>query len=199
MITQLTGKITEMQSDYLILDVNGVGYKVESFAPFRLGLEGTEVQIRTYTHVRETELRLFGFANAAELELFERLLQVSGVGPKTAMLLVSNFSVKYIIQAVQIEDPKALAVKGVGTKTLAKVVIELKGKLTDLASRLGTDNGESYSTGNSQLTLEAKHSDLSAALDSLGYKPLDYKDILEKIDSDGTLANQVKQALQLLR
>lgn len=197
MIAQLTGKVSEIAGNYLILDVNGVGYKVESFAPFRLGSEGQLATIRIYTHVRETELRLFGFTNKAELEVFEKLLEVSGVGPKTAMQLVSNFSVGQLLQAVMLGDAKSLTIKGVGQKTLAKIVIELKGKLDSISLAQVSQAENLVAGGNNQLA--AANSDLQEALFSLGYKPHDFAEVIKKIDAQLPLAEQLREALKLLR
>lgn len=201
MIGFLKGKIISLRSDYLLIDVAGVGYKVESFAPFRLGLEGAETEVFIHTWVKETEFRLFGFSSELEVALFERLLTVSGVGPKAAMLLVSNYSLGQILQAVELGDASALRVKGVGTKTLAKVVIELKGKLTDIKTSLGAEPAEiSANTSASQRPDQpALIDELTEALMSLGFRPADYEAYLPQIDREQAFAAQIKQALKLIR
>lgn len=198
MIIKLKGKIDFLGNNFLIMMVGGVGYKVESAAPFRLGLEGTETEIYTYTHVAERELRLFGFGSLQELELFEKLLTVSGVGPKSAMLLVSSYSVRQITAAIKFAQPERLVVKGVGSKTLAKIIIELRGKLDNLLPEIPGDQAQTVST---ELTEEdvSPDQDLISALNSLGYKEFDYRSILSKIDKEQSISQQLKQALQLLR
>lgn len=191
MIARLTGKIAELRDNYLILDVHGVGYKVENFAPYRLGLEGMEVVVEIYTHVREEEIRLFGFANRAELELFEKLLTVSGVGPKSAMLLTSNYSPRQISSAIERGDQAALLVKGIGAKTIAKILIELKGKVNLATAADDTD---------SQTVTQPVEpvNELTEALLGLGYKLEEVKRILPEVKPDLPFAQQVKQALALI-
>jgi holliday junction DNA helicase RuvA len=193
MIGLLRGKIYSIAEDYVIVDINGVGYKVENNAPFRLGLEGNEVELFIHTHVREVELRLFGFKEKVELQLFEKLLNVHGVGPKAAMQIVSTHSVGQILIAIENNDPDLLAVKGVGKKTLAKVILDLKGKLEGIAGKAEGDNPPG------QLSISDPNPELAQALESLGFRPSDYDSIAKKIDPNLTFSEQVKQALSLLR
>lgn len=193
MIRLLRGKIFSIEDDYAIIDVNGVGYKVENNAPFRLGLEGMDVELNIHTHVKETELRLFGFKENIELQLFEKLLDVHGVGPKAAMLIVSAHSPGQILRAIETNDPSVLAVKGVGKKTLAKVIIELKGKLEGIISDDSTSGGQQH------LVQTENDTEIVQALESLGFSSKDYESISSKIDPDLTFSEQVKQALKLLR
>lgn len=211
MINYLRGKVLEIRGDHLVLDVSGVGYKVENHAPFRLGLEGQEVALHIYTHVKETELRLFGFSSYLELTLFEHLLDVSGVGPKSAMAVISNYSARQILHAIKTADASGIRVKGVGAKTLAKIVIELKGKTEDVERMLiqherqvavgkATETNAIDTAPSSKVELSGTYdSDLASALANLGYKPHDFSPILPKVDLDKPFAEQIKQALQLLR
>jgi Holliday junction DNA helicase RuvA len=198
MISLLKGKILNVKDDYLVLDVNGVGYKVEHNAPFRLGLEGSKVSLHIYTHVRENELRLFGFGEEIELRLFEKLLTVSGIGPKSAMQIISTHSPMQIITAINNNDPSLITVKGVGLKSLAKIAIELKGKLEDLEQMVPTRTHAQKEDKKSQIEISSQQEELAQALDNLGFQKRYYKAILSKIDHDVSFSDQVKQALKLL-
>jgi len=189
MIANLTGKITVIKNNYLVLEVNGVGYKVENYAPYRLGLEGAEVKLEIYTHVSERELRLFGFGNINELELFEKLLGVSGVGPKSAMILISTFSVRQIVEAIINKDPSTIVTKGISSKTSAKVIIELSGKVENFTL------GEANKSKSISLRPE---SDLISALENLGYLHKDFSEILKQVDNNLAFSAQLKMALALL-
>ncbi len=202
MIRLLAGEIKVMKGDYLILLVGQVGYKVESMAPFRLGLVGNSVELYIYTHVRETELRLFGFASMDELEMFERLLSVSGIGPKSALLIMAEHSPARIVHAVKLADPTVLRVKGVGSKSLAKIVIELKGKLDDFVglteggdATLDEQSGRFVHTGAGN----QEDSELFSALENLGFSSEQIKQVIESVPKDETLGQQIKAALSLLR
>lgn len=210
MIGMLTGEIVELAADYLLLDVNGVGYRVEHAAPFRLGLEGQRCKCYIHTHVRETEMRLFGFHTQAELSLFEVLLDVNGVGPRTAMLIVSHYSPAQILRAVRIGDAAALAVKGVGKKTLAKIMLELEGKLEKNPQfaqwakqenlQLGTAQQEQAAAQKApKVVAEAPSRDLELALQSLGFRAQDYQQVVANIPETGALSEQLRLALRELR
>lgn len=198
MIAYLKGKILQLNTDHIILDVSGVGYKVESYAPFRLGLEGNDAEVFVHTWLRERELRLFGFSTYAEQLLFEKLLTVSGVGPKAGMLIVSNYSVGQVLSAIETAAPEALRVKGVGSKTLAKVVIELRGKVDDV--KLRGQGSESESAPQQQLVKPNLPVDeLTQALISLGFSKQDVDSLADNVDKSQPFADQIRQSLKLLR
>jgi Holliday junction DNA helicase RuvA len=201
MISYLKGEIKTIRNEYLILDVNDVGYKVENFAPYRLGLEGKQVELYIYTLSNDRNLRLFGFSSLNELDLFEKLLSVSGIGPKSAMLMISNFSVRQIKNAVAQGDDKALKVKGLGKKTIAKAIIELKGKLDEIAVK-STESEGSEEVGETEEKMESTEneaqSDLVSALESLGYNKRQYDKILDKIDKDLPFSKQIRESLKQL-
>jgi Holliday junction DNA helicase RuvA len=198
MIIKLKGTIKSVRSDYLILDVNGVGYRVESAAPYRIGLEEGEVEIYTYTYLRQDDVRLFGFNSLDQLDLFEKLLSVSGIGPKSAELIVSTYSVKQIVAAINGNSPENIKVKGVGTKTLAKLVIELKGKLEQFAGV--EDKSEGSKDQQSQIDLvNDSERELLEAMIGLGYTAKEIESIKDQIDYEKAFAEQIRQALALLR
>jgi Holliday junction DNA helicase RuvA len=210
MIGRIRGEIVYQGVDYLLVDVQGVAYKIENFAPYRFGKEGDQVIIAVHTHIRETELRLFGFQSQAELSLFNSLLSVSGVGPKSAMLLVSNYSVRQIVESVENKDSKSISVKGLGTKTIEKVIIELQGKLlkvpeiaaylhAEYANTEKSEDGEPVAMPSIKLNeLELYQADLVAALASLGYKPAEFEKHLMKIDYRKSFSEQMKEMLSYI-
>ncbi len=127
MISYLKGRIIIIGRGYVILENNGVGYKIYSFEKFTCG---NEMEIFTYQYVKEDALDLYGFKKIDELETFEMLLEVSGVGPKMAMGIVANLGKEKIIQAISTGDTTLLrTVSGVGQKLAGKIIIELKNKI----------------------------------------------------------------------
>lgn len=191
MIAKLTGKIVDILPEYIIVDVQGVGYKVEvvggSF------LEGQDISVYIYTHVREQELRLFGFKTRDELRLFELLLQVSGVGPKLAMTLLANVGIESILTALQTSDASYLRTSGVGAKTAERIVIDLKDKILKL-------NLKPLTTATAGQNQMLQRDETVAALLGLGYKEAEIRKILPQLTASPETSSQglLKQALRLL-
>ncbi len=131
MIASLRGRVVGRRLDGVVLDVNGVGYLVQTTTRALRKAQGKEeVTLETYLHVREDALQLYGFAEPAERELFELLLSVSGVGPKVALAILSGSTPTDLRRAIALEDTtRFLAIPGIGRKTAQRVVLELKEKL----------------------------------------------------------------------
>src|SRR4029079_10353764 len=131
MISRLRGEVVTRSPTGVVLDVAGVGYLVNPTDSARQQAEpGKEVVLETYLHVREDALQLFGFAEAAERELFELLLSVQGVGPKVALAIVSGSPPNELRRAIALEDTARFqAIPGIGKKTAERVVLELKERL----------------------------------------------------------------------
>lgn len=132
MIAHLRGRLAEKEPGRLVLDVGGVGYEVQVPLPTfsDVGEPGANVSLRIHTHVREDTLALFGFASRLELDLFERLIGVNGVGPKLALAVLSGIEPRELVQAVRRgEHARLNAVPGVGRKTAERIGLELKDKL----------------------------------------------------------------------
>ena len=132
MIAHLRGRISEKHPNRVIVDVNGVGYDV--FVPlstfYGLGDAGTDTALRIHTHVREDALLLYGFATLLEQEIFERLIGVSGIGPKVALAVLSGLEPQELIRAIERGDIARLtSIPGVGKKTSERIVLELKDRL----------------------------------------------------------------------
>jgi len=130
-IASLRGKVVARRLDGVVLDVGGVGYFVQATQRALAKAEsGKDVVLDTYLHVREDALQLYGFAEAAERELFELLLSVSGVGPKVALAILSNSTPRDLRRAIVLEDEtRFVAIPGIGRKTAQRIVLELKEKL----------------------------------------------------------------------
>ena len=132
MIARLAGTLFEKHPSRVVVDVNGVGYDVQvplsTF--YGLGEAGAAMALRIHTHVREDAIALYGFATALELELFERLIAVSGIGPKLALAVLSGIEPAELVKAVRRGDVARLtAIPGVGKKTAERIVLELKDRL----------------------------------------------------------------------
>jgi len=179
MIARLRGRPVARTADGLVLDVNGVGYLVQA-TPSAAASGGDEITVETYLHVREDALQLYGFADAAERELFVQLLGVNGVGPKVALAIVSGSRPGELRKAIVREDvARFQAIPGIGKKTAERIVLELKEKIVvDVA--------------------EAPGGDLTArdALVELGYSLVDAERALADVDESLAVEEQVRQALR---
>ena len=139
MIAHLRGRIVAKAPNQVIVECGGVGYDVTiSVGTFSaLGRETSEVSLHIFTHVREDQIALFGFADLQEKRLFERLLTISGIGPKLAITVLSGISPERLVGAIRAQDHATLTkIPGIGKKTAERVVLELKDKLDDLAVAL---------------------------------------------------------------
>jgi Holliday junction DNA helicase RuvA len=166
MIAQLRGTLAEKNPNRLIVDIGGVGYDVlvplSTF--YALGDPGSQVSLRIHTHVREEALALYGFATALELELFERLISISGVGPKLALSVLSGIEPAELIKAIRLQDVARLtAIPGIGKKTAERIGLELKDRLP--ASLPGSGQAAVDAEPGAQL-----REDLLSALLNLGYQ-----------------------------
>jgi len=137
MIARLRGRLIEKHPTRVIIDVSGVGYEVHvplsSFST--IGEAGGEIALRVHTHVREDALQLFGFSSTLELTLFERLIDISGIGPRLALAVLSGIAPGELTDAIGRGDVARLtAVPGVGRKTAERIVLELKDKLSGMTA-----------------------------------------------------------------
>lgn len=187
MIAMLSGKIIFCGERYAVLDVRGVGYKVYLSADgLRRAAVNTEATFWTHTHVREDALDLFGFGTRAELEFFEMLIGISGVGPRSALSIISVAPLDALKRAVAQGDMSYLTkVSGIGKKTAEKIVLELRDKLGGLEG----GGGVAGST----------EGDALDALEALGYSVREAREALQGVPSEvsGTEA-RLKAALKIL-
>jgi Holliday junction DNA helicase RuvA len=136
MIAHIRGQLLSKQPSQVIVDAGGVGYDIAISIPTYSSLpgEGTQVALHIYTQVREDALALYGFAERAEKQLFERLITVTGVGPRLALTILSGLSAEQTIAAIRAQDHATLTrIPGVGKRLAERLVVELKDKLDDLS------------------------------------------------------------------
>jgi Holliday junction DNA helicase RuvA len=179
LIGHLRGKVQRAGSDFVVVDVGGVGYMVSVSATTRqkVPAPGFDLELDIHTHVREDQLNLYGFASVEELDLFEMLIQVDGVGPKVGLNILSSASLEVLKRAIVSEDAAPIRrATGVGPRTAAKVIIELKPKLDALgeveviprAAALAGDG--------------AVPKAVESALRNLGFSPQEARTGIESVD-----------------
>jgi holliday junction DNA helicase RuvA len=191
MISRLRGSLAGRTPDGLVLDVNGVGYLLAATPSAVRAAEGasergSEAVVETYLHVREDALQLYGFADAAERQLFLHLLTVAGIGPKVALAIVSGSPASDLRRAIVLQDTARFqAIPGVGKKTAERIVLELKEKLgaedpVPISSTVGTSS----------------HTTARDALVELGYSVLEAEQALAAVDPDLPAEERVRLALR---
>lgn len=173
MIASVSGTIEHVSLDSVTIQVNGIGYRVYTLASVLGAVKiGDQVNFRTYLHVREDDMSLYGFQNPRELAFFKLLLQAPGIGPKTALNVMAIATVDTLIRAVSSGDVTLLTkVSGIGKKTAERIVVELKTKLEKEHPEL---SGKGPSV----------HSDVISALSSLGYSPIQAREVVRQLPED---------------
>lgn len=197
MIAHLHGRLLEKQPNRIVVDVNGVGYDL--FVPlstfYGLGEPGGNVTLRVHTHVREDALALYGFSTRLEQDLFERLIGISGIGPKLALAVLSGLEPVELMRAIERGDvAKLTGIPGVGKKTSERIVLELKDRLPKAVpvAAAAADAGEEP---------PPVRDDVLSALVNLGYhRPLAEKAVAAALKAvpDGGFERTLKQALREL-
>ena len=191
MIASLEGIIDAVSKDSLIVNVNGIGFKVAVTTTVlsEMGITGREVKLYTHFHIREDDMSLFGFGSLDELKLFETLISVSGLGPKTGMAMLSAMSADQVAMAIPSGSVEILTtIPGLGKKTADRLILELKDKV----------GGVMISTPAGKAAQE--NADVVSALVSLGYSVQETTKAVNALPSGKklTLENKVKLALQYL-
>ncbi len=183
MISYLKGKILQKTIQYLILENNGIGYKILVTPEILEQSIGTEVELYIHHKSSDDGQTLFGMPNFESLLFFELLITVTGVGPKMALTIVSSSKLDILEQAIINQDIDIFTrMGGVGKKTAERIILELKNKMS----------------GNILSGASSGSSDLFDALISLGYNPREVRDAVTKIDSSLDTAQQIKEALKLI-
>lgn len=193
MIGCLIGEVLALEAPTVLLNVNGVGYEVDTpLSTFCQLQKGQKVTLWTHLAVREDAQLLYGFSNAEEKSIFRTLLKVNGVGPKMALGILSTLSVEMLIHTVENEDVNTLVkVPGVGKKTAERLMIELRDRFKALAATPSTANA---TTTQIQFTGNSAVAEAEAALLSLGYKPLEAQKLVNSVKGDYTEAVDIIRA-----
>lgn len=203
MFYYIKGTLTHLESGIAVLDVGGVGYKLtvsgttyDAMPPNRSVKEPPIVLLYTYMAVREDGIELFGFATETELSSFKLLISVSGVGPKAAMSILSLLSPEKFALAVCTEDKKTIAkANGIGPKTAARIVLELKDKL--MKEHVGEDLSVLSETGSAVNSVGGGRGKLSEATDALivlGYSKAEALNVLKDINTDAMELEEIIRA-----
>lgn len=196
LIAYVKGTLAVIQEQSVIVDISGIGYEVLCANPFVFQDSLNEdVFIYTYHHVREDIQQLYGFKYEDEKFLFEKLISVSGIGPKSAIGILGSVDVSQFIAAVEQEDEKYLTqFPGVGKKTARQIILDLKGKLTNLVTIEATGDTTPTSTDTAYLV------DVKEALLALGYSDKEIQSIIPELLKENTEETDtlIRKALTLL-
>ena len=200
MITYLKGTLEEIGNDYIVVDVNNIGYQVKVSLRVIEGLPGigNSIKIHTYTYVREDVIALYGFLTKDDLQMFLLLLGVNGVGPKGALGILSVFSAQELRLAIISQDSKTIAkAPGIGAKTAQRMLIDLKDKVSveETFARMGE---ETITLASNKVENTGARNDAIEALTALGYsasesmKAVNAVEITEDMTSDAILKAALK-------
>jgi Holliday junction DNA helicase RuvA len=184
MIAHLRGTILEKHPNQVILETTGIGYDIQIPVSTytTLGETGSSIALRIHTHVREDALQLFGFATAEEKLVFERLISVSGIGPKLAVTVLSGLATAELIGAIRTGDvQKLVRIPGVGKKTAERMVLELKDKLVGVEA-----GGKGIAPVAAAPALDPLEQDVLSALLNLGCSRPAAEDAIQKAKKQGT-------------
>lgn len=182
MYSYIKGMVTEIESSFIVVEVNGIGYSIFTPNPYSFELE-KEVQVYLYHYIREDEQSLYGFISKEEKELFLKLINVKGLGCKMALPMLATGSIAGIIDAIERENILYLKkFPKIGDKVARQIILDLKGKLV---------SGDVVPS-------VAINEELVEALKALGYKSADIKKILPQVSKDKTIEEQIKESLRLL-
>ncbi len=183
MYDYMIGKIVSINSTYIVLECNNIGYVINTPNPYSFK-ENEEYKVYLYQLVREDELSLYGFKTIEEKELFLKLINVKGLGPKMTLPILATGSVAGVIDAIERENLLYLCkFPKIGDKLAKQIVLDLKGKLGVISTSNTSDNN---------------YEELLEALKGLGYKDKELKTIIPKIDQALSLEDQIKEALKLM-
>ncbi|MBE6853602.1 MAG: Holliday junction branch migration protein RuvA [Ruminococcus sp.] len=197
MIYSVRGKLIHKESDLAVVECGGVGYACRTTLSTIASLEetGSEVMLYTYLHVREDNVELFGFSSGQELNCFRMLISVSGVGPKAALAILSDFNPEKFALLVASDDSKTLTkTKGIGAKTAQRIVLELKDKIVK-------ENINLAEAGGSIVTASSESSAIGEAFSALlvlGYTQSEIAPVISSLDPELESSELIRQALKIM-
>ena len=181
MYSYMIGDITGYDKNCIILENNKIGYLINVSNPYSFKLH-EECKVYLYNHIKEDENSLYGFKSLEERDLFLKLINVKGIGPKMALPILAGNNIKGIYDAINSDNVTYLTrFPKIGDKVAKQIILDLKGKLTTQTDLFQYDSKE-----------------LIEVLESLGYKSADIKKVISKVDNNLSLENQIKEALKLL-
>ena len=181
MYSYIKGVVTEIESNYIVVDNNGIGYLVYTANPYSFNIS-EEYKVYIYQNVKEDELSLYGFKTKEEKDLFLKLIEVKGLGCKMALPIIATGSINGIIDAIERENILYLKkFPKIGDKVARQIILDLKGKVSVSSNVVDNCNDE-----------------LVEALKGLGYKANDVSKVIKQVNSNESLENQIKEALKLL-
>ena len=179
MYDYIVGEIISLESGYIVIDNNNVGYKIFVSNPYSFNI-GEKNKVFIYQYVREDEMSLYGFKNVEDRDLFLKLINVKGLGPKTALPMFANGGSSALMDAIESENINYLKkMPKIGEKAARQIILDLKGKLAPKVEK-------------------NINSELSDALKALGYKQADISKVIGNVNGSDTIENQIKEALKLL-
>ena len=197
MLAYIKGELTAKLNDYVVIETGGLGYKIymPETSIEKIGNIGERVKVHTHYRVREDDISIFGFNTNEELHMFELLLSVSGVGAKTAVIIISTIEPSKFAFAVISEDISELVkIPGIGKKSAQRIVLELKDKLKKDAISIEIDKTGDNKVKNNEIVEEAM-----SALQVLGYNKKEIEKVFEKINIDtDSVEDLIKKGLTLL-
>lgn len=180
MYDYIKGQIAKTESTYIVLENNGIGYKIYTPNPY-IFKENEEIKVYTYQYVREDEISLYGFKNIEEKEMFLKLIDVKGLGCKMALPMLGTGSVNGLVDAIERENILYLKkFPKIGDKVARQIILDLKGKLVMNKEEVKTNE------------------ELEEALKGLGYKTTDINKVIKEVDNTKPIGEQIKDALKLL-
>lgn len=197
MFAYIKGSLEVKTRGYVVIDVNGVGYKIfmSETAIEKIGEIGNIVKVHTYLKVREDDMSLYGFNTNEELRMFELLLQVSGIGAKSAITILSNITPSSFALAVITNDiAKIKALPGIGPKTAQRIILELKDKIKT-EEAISEDRSINI---NEQVIDNEKISEAISALQVLGYSKKEIEKAIQKVDNSLSVEEIIKIGLKNL-
>lgn len=197
MIYSLTGELTYIGDQFLVIDCGGVGFKcfTSLSTASTVGRIGEQVRLFTYLSVKEDALDLYGFKTENELNVFKLLISVSGVGPKAAVSILSEMSADKLALAVAAGDSKAITkANGVGKKTAERIVLELKDKMAGVA----VSDSDSYISAAASVEEESSAGEAVAALVALGYGKSEAAAVVGAMDKSLSADDMIRQGLRQL-
>jgi Holliday junction DNA helicase RuvA len=193
MIDTVQGILETRGEDSVRIGIGGVGLEIITPKPtgMDLGPLGSVVTLYTHVYVKDENITLFGFKDVEARSLFRSLNGVSGVGPRLALSILSSIHSQALYSAIEAEDVQALQeIPGIGKRTASRIIVDLKGKLTEVSSKLG----------DSEAALTSNDPDLSFALRGLGYSAIEIRDTVRTMDVEPNLSleEKIRNALQIL-